>query len=114
MLTKQQVEALIRERLAHNNSPGYGITVVDISPDARNIDIDLRFLSGRTYCCAEPGCHLPNDLARLPALADFTIRWHCIVERGARLKCNEVLRLPLEDDGYQYDYVIGESAEPDP
>src|SRR5262245_52363089 len=114
MTMKQEVEALIRERLSANESPGYGIAVLGVASDPPTIDVELRFLSGRTYCCTEPGCHIPADIASQPQLAEFTIRWHCIVERGARLKCHAVFGLPLEHEGYEYDYVIGESADPTP
>jgi len=105
MLTKPEIEALINELLAANRSPGYGITVRNVASDPPTIDVDLRFLSGRTYCCAEPGCHLPSDLSRLPLLVGFTIRWHCIVEDGAQLKCLEDLGLPLDGDGYDYEFA---------
>ena len=55
MLTKPEIEALINELLAANRSPGYGITVRNVASDPPTIDVDLRFLSGHTYCCAEPG-----------------------------------------------------------
>jgi hypothetical protein len=109
MPTKPEIEALINDLLAANDSPGYGITVRNIASDPPTIDVEFRFLSGRTYCCAEPGCHLPRDLSRLPLLAGFTIRWHCIVEQGAQLKCLAALGLPLNSPGYEYEFATGGS-----
>src|SRR5262245_36587509 len=111
MPTKSEIEALIRELLAKNRSPGYGIDVRDVVAGPPTIDVEFRFLSGRTYFCAEPGCHLPRELSRLPRLAGFTIRWHCIVERGALLKTLAVLGLPLESEGYEYDFVLNGTEE---
>jgi hypothetical protein len=107
MPTELAIEALINELLAENRSPGYGIAVRNVANDPPTIDVECRFLSGRTYCCAEPGCHLPRDLSRLPMLFGFTIRWHCIVERGAQLKCLETFGLPLDSDGYEYEFATG-------
>jgi hypothetical protein len=107
MPTKPEIEATIREVLSANNSPGYGITVADVSTDPPTIDVDIHFLSGCTYCCAEPGCHLPHDLSLLPALSGFTIHWHFRVEQGARLKSNAPLGLPLESAGYEFEFVTG-------
>src|SRR4051794_11561366 len=105
MPTISEIETMIRELLAANNSPGYGITVCDAASDPPTIDVDFRFLFGRTYCCAEPGCHLPRDLSRLPRLAGIVIRWHCRVEDGAKLKCREQLGLPLESEAYEFEFV---------
>jgi len=109
MQTKSEIEALVNELLAANCSPGYGIVVGDVASDPPTIDVEIRFLSGRIYCCAEPGCHLPRDLSRLPLLAGFTIRWNCIVEQGAQLKCNAALGLPLESESYEFDFVTGDA-----
>lgn len=109
MAIRQELEAIIRERLSANKSHGYGIAVVDVATNPPTVDVELRFLSGQTYCCAEPGCHIPDDIARHPQLAGFTIRWHCVVERNAKLNSSKALGRPLEQDGYEYDYVIGES-----
>lgn len=109
MPTRPEIEAMIRELLAANNSPGYGIAVRDTTSDPPTIDVEFRFLSGRVYCCAEPGCHLPRDLTRLPLLAGITIRWHCIVEQGAQMKDLAVLGLPLYSDGYEFEFVTGSS-----
>ena len=110
MPTKPEIEALLNELLAANRSPGYGVAVRDVASDPPTIHVDFRYLSGHTYCCAEPGCHLPCDLSRLPRLSGFTIRWHCIVEQGAQLKCLAKLGLPLDSDGYEYEFAtVGSS-----
>lgn len=48
------IEAL-QSSSAHRATPR--VTVLRFDLD--EIDVELRFLSGKTYCCAEPGCHLP-------------------------------------------------------
>jgi hypothetical protein len=110
MPTKPEIEAAIGELLAGNNAPGYGIAVRGVSTDPPIIDVDIRFISGRTYCCAEPGCHLPRDTSRLPALAGFTIRWHCRVEDGARLRCLSALGMPMESTAYEFEFVTEAST----
>src|SRR5689334_22992890 len=108
MPTIPEIETMIQELLATNNSPGYGIVVRDAASDPATIDVDIRFLSGRTYCCAEPGCHLPRDWSRIPRLTGIPIRWHCRVEDGAKLKCHEQLGLPLESEAYEFDFITGD------
>jgi hypothetical protein len=112
MPTNAEIEALIQELLASNDSPGYGIAVRNVTshPGDSAIDVDVRFLSGRIYCCAEPACHLPKDLSRIPLLAGFTVRWHCRVEQGARLTCLEALGLPIDSPGFEYEFVTGRSS----
>ncbi len=71
--------------------------------------VDLRFAQGRTYCCAEPSCHLPashRKLIQLAAERSITIpetvivHWHCHVEAGAKLESLAKLGLPLESQAY--------------
>ena len=61
---KPELETLFRDLLASNRGPGYGVSVLGATPDLSVIDVSLRFIAGRTYCCAEPGCHLPPDSGR--------------------------------------------------
>jgi hypothetical protein len=88
------LDSLFRELLALDRGPGYGISVLSAAPDLSVIDVALRFIAGRSYCCVEPGCHLGFDNAELLRLAaahsvslpeSVTVHWHCHVERGVRL-----------------------------
>jgi hypothetical protein len=116
-----ELDSLFRELLASNRGPGYGISVLAATPDLSVIDVDFRFLAGRSYCCAEPGCHLDHSGGRLLRLAKersiplpngVTVRWHCYVEQGARLECMKFLRLPTESEAYDFEYVSGVSSPP--
>ena len=83
-----KIEYLIREALAANRGPGYEIAVTDVAANMSTVDVELRFLSGRIYCCAEPGCHIPRletvfRSCEIPQ--GCQIRWHCKVEKGLAL-----------------------------
>jgi hypothetical protein len=102
------------ELLSKNRGPGYGIKVIDAAADLSRIDVEIVFVAGRTYCCAEPGCHLPRDSKRLVELAAIrsipipelaAITWHFRIEAGARLECLNTLGLPLESPAYEFDAV---------
>jgi len=108
------------DRLFHDyfafKRPRYGISVTDAAPDLSVINVEFRFLKGHSYCCAEPGCHVPCRCDRLVRLAaersirlpdDVMVRWHCIVEEGARLQCLSGLELPAESEAYEFDDVSG-------
>ena len=97
------------------------MSVLGATPDLSVIDVDLRFVAGRTYCCAEPGCHVPFDSGqlRLRRLAaergisfpeSVTIRWHCHVKRGAKLECMKQLGLPVESKAYDFEVAYGGTA----
>jgi hypothetical protein len=116
-----ELDNLFRDLLSSNHGPGYGVSVLGASPDLSVIDVDLRFIAGRTYCCAEPGCHLPYDTGqrRLRRLAaeraialpeSVTVRWHCHVERGAKLECMIKLELPPESEAYDFEIAYGGGA----
>jgi hypothetical protein len=113
-LVHQLLDNLIRGYLAGNRGPGYSVSVITAATDLSEIEVDLHFLSGRTYCCAEPGCHLPHDNSRLVAFAaksgiilpgSVVIRWHCTVHQGARLECLKHFRMPLESAAYTFEYI---------
>lgn len=36
------------------------LRVLAISPTGARIEVEMRFLAGKRYCCCEPGCHLPT------------------------------------------------------
>lgn len=116
-----ELDNLFRDLLASNRGPGYGVAVIGAAPDLSVIDVDLRFIAGRTYCCAEPGCHVPFDkeqqrLRRLAAeraieLPDaLTVRWHCHVEEGAKLECHRHLASPAESKAYDFEVAYGATA----
>jgi hypothetical protein len=102
------------ELLRNDRAPEYGVKVTDAAEDLSHLDVEIVFLAGKTYCCAEPMCHLPRDSKRLMKLAairsisipeDSTIKWHFRIEAGARLECLQALGLPLESKAYQFDVV---------
>jgi hypothetical protein len=118
VLVNPELDNLFRDLLASNRGPGYGVSVIGAAHDLSVIDVDLRFIAGRTYCCAEPGCHLPLDkeARRLRSLAAerairlpeaMTIRWHCHVEEGAKLECHKSLGLPAESKAYDFEFACG-------
>ena len=120
-LANPELDKLFRDLLASNQGPGYGVSVLGASPDLSLIDVDLHFMAGRTYCCAEPGCHLPRDaeqqrlrrLAAERAIAlpkSVTVRWHCHVERGAKLQCMTKLGSPVESNAYDFEVAYGSEA----
>jgi hypothetical protein len=116
-----ELDNLFRDLLASNRCLGYAVSILGASPDLSIIDVDLRFVAGRTYCCAEPGCHVPRDAGqrRLRRLAteraialpeSVTVRWHCHVERGAKLECMTKLGLPVESEAYDFEATYGGGA----
>ena len=113
-----EIESLFCDLLASNHGPGYFISILSASRDRSVIDVELRFVAGRTYCCAEPGCHLPSDTGqqRLHLLAAergikmpeaVTVRWHCHVEEGAKLEHLAKLGLPVESKAYDFEVIYG-------
>lgn len=70
-------------------APRHTVFATDAEPDLSTLYVELRFLSGRSYCCLETDCHLPRRCDRLIRLAaeqaihlpdNVTVRWHCVVE----------------------------------
>lgn len=111
-----ELDSLFRELLATNKGPGYAINVRHAAPDLSIVDVELRFIAGRSYCCAEPACHLPHDCRRILRLAaqravslpeSVTVRWHCYVEKGTRLDSLKYLGLPAESDPYDFEAISG-------
>jgi hypothetical protein len=91
----------------------------DAAPGLSVIDVDLSFIADRTYCCAEPGCHLPRDNRRLRSLAAergiqlpeaVAVRWHCHVEQGAKFQCMKRFGLPVESEAYDFEVTYGGAA----
>ena len=106
-----ELEAVFHNLLAANRGPDYSVVVTEATPDLSLIAATVSFTSGRTYCCAEPFCHVPRNLTRLIALAAdrgiglpkfVRVRWHFVVEAGARLECLRHLGLPLESEHYEF------------
>jgi hypothetical protein len=105
---------LFTDFLASNRGPGYQIAVTDAAINLSQIEVAITFISGRTYCCAEPFCHVPDDLMKLIRFAaargvslppELKVRWHFIVENGVQLSCNKSLGLPLAVNHQEYDAV---------
>lgn len=111
-----ELDNLFRDLLASNSGPGYGVAVRGVTPDRFLIEVEVRFLAGRSYCCAEPFCHLPWNTARLLELAaergvelpeSVVVGWHCYVEAGARLEVLECFGLPAESAAYDSTATTG-------
>jgi len=107
------LDNVFRDLFSFNRGPGYRISVTDAAPDLSVINVEFRFLAGHSYCCAEPGCHLPRNCERLVRLAaersirlpdDLIVCWHCVVEEGASLECR---RSPTVTNAYEFDAVVG-------
>jgi hypothetical protein len=122
-----ELDRIVRDLLASNRGPGYDVSVVAVTPDHAVIDVNLCFVTGRTYCCDEPGCHIPRRCERLLKLAaepsislpdHVVVRWHCRVEQGTRLECHKAFGLPLESDAYEFEAVSGPAdfsrSDPEP
>lgn len=102
-------EKMIRDLMSANRSPGYEIAVLRVTANPPTIEVRLRFLAGKKYCCAEPGCHLPVMSPKGGPLEHTTILWRCQVEKGARLESLAALGLPLETEGYEYEFITAVS-----
>lgn len=90
----------------------YSVFATDAEPDLSTLYVDLHFLSGQTYCCPQPDCHIsPRSCDRLIRLAadagmvlpkDLIVRWHCVVEPEVRLRHAPTTRwtdtVPIEFD----------------
>jgi len=101
------------ELMASNRGPSYAIKVVNAADDLYIIDVELRFVTGRVYCCDEPSCHLSSNNRRLlevarqhaiPLPEEVIVRWHCYIEQGSRFESNKAFNLPEENTAY--DYVV--------
>ncbi len=116
------LDNLFRDLLASNRGPGYAVSVIRAASDLSVIDVELRFIAGRTYCCAEPGCHMPFDREqkRLHRLAaeraislpeSVTVRWHCHVELGVILGgSSRSGATPRESQAYNFEVAYGGAA----
>lgn len=90
------------------------VRVLDVSDSGHRVQIELRFLSGERYCCAEPGCFLGTyDPAwwngvrvRLKQVSDrdpppMSLAIVGVVEEGAEFESHRGL-LPLASPAYAY------------
>ncbi|MBX3359581.1 MAG: hypothetical protein KF745_14275 [Phycisphaeraceae bacterium] len=89
--------------------------VISVSPSGNRFELELRFQSGTTYCCAEPGCFLPTFCRSwwkqlretLLELSDrdpppLSLVLHGVVEHGACLQDRQVFGLPVKSRAYTY------------
>jgi hypothetical protein len=115
----QELEQLFRDLLASNRGPGYGISVNGAADDLSRIDVTITFISGRKYCCAEQGCHLPRNTKRVVQMAvqrslsvpdNLVIHCHCCVEEGAKMESGAPPGMSRESEAYKFDYVTGPSG----
>jgi hypothetical protein len=115
-VTAAGLECALQDFLSRNRSPGYRVTVTHVEPDGSAADVALVFESGKTYCCAEPCCHVPSKLGKfirfaaersVPLPESFVIRWHCRVEQGAKLEVLQAIGRPIESDAYEFTVVSG-------
>jgi hypothetical protein len=118
-MTLSQLDDLFRELFASKSRLRYGISVTGAAPDLSTIDVDFRFLTGQSYCCIEPGCHLPWSCADLVRLAaersgrlpdDVVVKWHCIVEEGARDQTLRAFGRSVESKAHEFDFVSGDPS----
>ena len=109
-----ELNALFRKYFEGHRSR-YGIEVVKAASDLSSIEMRLTFLSGETYCCAEPHCHTGTDLSVLRKLAstreldlppNCVVHIHGVVKRGAKL---EYGGLPRESEAYEYDAELSDN-----
>lgn len=103
------------------------VRVLAASNRGNRLELELRFRSGTLYCCAEPGCFLPDHdpawwaaiRARIHERIDrdpppFIITVRGIVEDGARLAVNAQLGLPVTVGPNTYTHTIRESRPAHP
>jgi len=113
-LIASEVNNLVTEFLLRNRGPGYGVSVTHVADDLSQIDATVTFLSGRTYCCAEPFCHVPHDLSKfvrfaaergvvLPAA--LRVHWHFVIEEGSLMECNKAVGASVASKRQEYDEV---------
>lgn len=97
--------------------------VLSVSDSGNRFEVELRFVRGTLYCCAEPGCFLPtfnSDWWRrfrehLREVSDrepppFVVTVHGIVEEGTEL---EVLRPFGKQFSNAYAYSMPAAHEAD-
>lgn len=115
-----ELEAVFRECMASNRDPGYVISVTSAAADYSTIELSVTFQGGRSYCCGEPDCHFGPIWQKLRRIADnhglqlpspLTVRFHGIVEAGARFRVNSVFGTPEESTAYEYDEVFQEKPD---
>jgi hypothetical protein len=109
-----QLNKLFVDLLARNRGPGYGVAVTSFAPDISSVDITVTFVTGRTYCCCEPFCHVPVDARKVLRFASergialpelLQVRWHFVLEAGALLACNKSLGIPGAANHQEYDAI---------
>ena len=113
-MEKLAVESLIRELLSANRSC-YGICVTSVAADLKAIDLEVRFLAGRRYCCYEFGCHFPMHsdaiIALSPAFpACLRVRWRCHIEKGAIFDLPGAKNGSYLSDALYYEQVTAPSS----
>jgi hypothetical protein len=89
--------------------------LLSISPRGTKIELELRFLAGKRYCCAEWGCFLPafdkrwwtrlreglqESTERIPP--PLTLLVHGVVEEGAGLRVLKCIGLSMLSEAYSY------------
>jgi hypothetical protein len=105
-----EAEALVRDLLSSNKGAGYGLTVTSLAADLQTINIEVRFLAGKTYCCHEFGCHFPQYSDALIRLSpefppNLIVRWHYCVERGATFAVPDRRVAFYESEALDYHHV---------
>jgi antitoxin component YwqK of YwqJK toxin-antitoxin module len=119
MPSHQELEDFLLGYFSGQGRANYGISLINFAADLSSLDVELRFLSGETYCCAEPGCHFGTDLSRFIARAaesgivfpdGLEMRGHFVVEQGVRLANESSPHVRTISKAYEYDHVIGGKA----
>lgn len=90
-------------------------TVTVLRIDGYHVELEIRFSAGATYCCAEPGCHLPTHASTWwrhlrRELKDanidppeLTVQIHGVVEEGALLNVLRAMGMSASSTAYEYD-----------
>jgi alkylhydroperoxidase/carboxymuconolactone decarboxylase family protein YurZ len=113
-----KIETVFREFFAAHRSH-YGIRITSAALDFSKIYVDFTLLAGHSYCCSEPGCHLPWNCKKLIAIAlahalpmpdEITVYWPGIVQAGAKLETLKGLGIPPESNANEWDATLDQNG----
>jgi hypothetical protein len=113
----RSVQQALEESLGEPRPGKPLVRVLGVSEAGTHIEIELRFVSGVRYCCAEPECHLGlgerswwaqlrsrlrDSTDRDPPPLSLPVRG--VVEDGAVLESLQAVGLPARSPGYVFAY----------
>src|SRR5262245_54093873 len=89
------------------------IRLLSVNASGNRMEIEMRFRSGETYCCAELGCHVATHDAEwwksfrscISRMTDrdpppMTLTIYGVIDAGARLLSSASLGLPIVSSAY--------------